>query len=286
MEHSILFNIRLPHILLGIAVGGSLSLSGVILQGMFRNPLTEPYTLGIAGGAVLGVSINIVFRLGNVFGFIIFPISGFLGALLVIILIYVFNIRKGIVKIQGLLLTGVMMSFISSSLNMLIMSIARTEDLQGIIHWTMGSLSESNWTLILIILSVSILGLILSSFFSLDLNAFGMGEEEAIHIGINTSRTKKILFILVSILVGLSVSVGGIIGFVGLIVPHFMRLSVGGDHRILLVSSFLSGAAFLILCDMIARIIISPLELPVGVITGIIGGILFITAINRKKAEI
>ncbi len=285
-EYSIIFDIRLPRLLLGLAVGGSLSLAGVILQGMFRNPLVEPYTLGISGGAAIGVCLNMVCNLHLTYGILTLPVSGFLGAGFVILLIYFLSLRKGVVKIQGLLLTGVMISFISSSFIMLMMAVSHTENLQGIVFWIMGSLEEPNWLLIKLALWLSVGGLIASYFFCFDLNAFSLGEEEALHLGINIERTKKLLFILASLLAGFSVSVTGIIGFVGLVVPHFMRMIVGGDHRILLISSFLAGASFLIFCDTIAKIIIAPMELPVGVITGIIGGILFIYALTKKKVVI
>jgi iron complex transport system permease protein len=281
-EYSILFDIRLPRIILGFAVGGALSLAGVILQGMFRNPLVEPYTLGISGGAALGVCLNIVLRLSPKIGILSLPISGFLGAILVILLVYGLSRRKQILKIQGLLLTGVMISFIASSLVMLIMAVSRTEDLHGIIFWIMGSLEEPNWSLIKLMVSVSILGLFISYLLSSDLNALSLGEEEAVHLGINIERTKKVLFLLASLLTGCAVSVAGVIGFVGLVIPHLMRLFVGQDHRILLITSFLTGGTFLILCDTLARTIISPLELPVGVVTGIVGGIVFIYTLSKK----
>lgn len=281
-EYTILFNIRLPRILLGFAIGGALSLAGVILQGMFRNSLVEPYTLGISGGAALGVCFNIVLRLNQRVGILSLPASGILGAGLVIILIYFLSIRKGILRIQGLLLTGVMLSFISSSLIMLIMAISRSEDLGGIVFWIMGSLEEPDWLLIKLAILISISGLFLSYPFSISLNALVLGEEEAKHLGINVERDKRILFIISSVLTGVSVSVCGIIGFVGLVVPHFIRMFVGGDHRILLLGSYLSGAIFLILCDTFARIIIAPLELPVGVITGILGGSIFLYVLAKR----
>ena len=253
------------------------------MQGMFRNPLVEPYTLGISGGAALGVCLNIVFHLHRIFGVLTLPMSGFLGAILVIILVYSLSRRKGILKIQGLLLTGVMISFISSSLIMLIMAVSRTEDLHGIVFWIMGSLEEPNWVLIKLAVGVSVFGLVVSYLFCLDLNALSLGEEEALHLGVNIEKTKRLLFIIASLVTGCSVSIAGIIGFVGLVVPHFVRMFIGSDHRILLISSFLCGAAFLILCDTLARTIISPLELPVGVITGILGGSLFVYALIRKQ---
>ena len=278
----ILFKIRLPRIILGFAVGGALAIAGVILQGLFRNPLVEPYTLGISGGAGVFVCLNIVLKIYQKFGVITFPIAGFLGAGLVIILVYILSIKKGKLRIQGLLLTGVMISFISSSLIMLIMAITRTENLHGIVFWIMGSLEEPDMFLVKMTFLVSILGLLTSYVFSLDLNAFSCGEEEAHHLGIDVEKAKKLLFVLASVLTGVCVSVAGIIGFVGLLVPHLMRMLVGEDHRILLLSSYLCGAGFLIFSDTLARTIISPLELPVGVITGIIGGSLFIYVLTKR----
>jgi len=285
-ERIILFDLRLSRIILGIAFGGGLSLCGVILQGMFRNPLVEPYTLGISGGAALGVCIGIVLKLSKISGSYILPVSGFAGAVFVVIIIYALSIRKGKIKIQNLLLTGVMISFVCSSLVMLLMAISRSEDLHGIIFWTMGSLAVNDWLLVKISITISLTLLFISLFFTIDLNAISLGEEEAIHLGVNIERSKKALFFIVSILSGISVSVAGVIGFVGLIVPHIMRMIFGNDHRILLISSYIGGAIFLILCDTIARTIISPLELPVGVITGIFGGGLFIYALNRRKVSV
>jgi iron complex transport system permease protein len=284
--YSIVFNLRLPRVLLGFAVGGALSLSGVMLQGLFRNPLVEPYTLGISGGAALGVSLNIALHLYHTAGVVSLPLSGFIGALAVILLLYSLSMRRGILKMQGLLLTGVMISFISSSLIMLIMAVSRAEDLHGIVFWIMGSLGESDWPFVKLMGAASIIGLLLSYFFALDLNALSLGEEEALHLGVNVERSKRLLFVLASLLTGLCVSSAGIIGFVGLVVPHFVRMFVGEDHRILLIASFLCGAGFLVLCDTLARTVIAPLELPVGVITGILGGALFVYALTRREVAL
>ncbi|MEK9149589.1 MAG: iron ABC transporter permease, partial [Candidatus Desantisbacteria bacterium] len=243
-------------------MGGGLSLSGVILQGLFRNPLVEPYTLGISGGAALGVALSIILGWHST---LILPVSGFSGAGITIIIIYILSLRRGRMKIEGLLLMGVMISFISSSLIMLIMSVSRVETFQQIIFWMMGSLEGSNWSLIRLAVCISILGLFVSLFFAISLNALSLGEEEALHLGVDIERSKRILFLLASLLTGFSVSVAGVIGFVGLVIPHLLRLFVGQDHRILLITSFLVGGSFLILCDTLARTIISPCELPVGV---------------------
>jgi iron complex transport system permease protein len=282
MEYTILSRIRLPRILLGIAVGGSLSLSGVLLQGVYRNPLVEPYTLGISGGASLGVAFAIVFGLKISLGSLVLPASGFIGSFLIIFLVYTISARNGRINIQSMLLTGVMVSFIASSAMMLLMAITNTENLHGIIFWIMGSLDEPDMTLIYITLILSFVSLFLSYLFVQPLNALRLGEEKARQLGINTDTTIKLIFLLASLLAGVSVAVAGVIGFVGLIIPHLMRLMVGSDYRILLVSSFLSGSVFLVLSDVIARTIISPNELPIGVITGIAGGIAFLLMLSRS----
>jgi len=166
------------------------------------------------------------------------------------------------------------------------MSISRVEDLRGIVFWIMGSLEEPQWSLIYLVLGVSIVGLIGSYFLSVRLNALALGEEEARHLGIDTEATKRLLFLIASLITGCCVSVTGIIGFVGLAVPHFVRMLTGQDHRILLICSFLGGAIFLIASDTVARTIISPIELPVGVVTGIIGGIIFIYALSKRGIQL
>ncbi len=283
MEYTILRQIRIPRVVLGIAVGGALSLSGVLLQGVYRNPLVEPYTLGISGGASLGVAFVIVFGLHLLLGSFVLPIAGFVGSFLIIFLVYTISTRSGRINIQSMLLTGVMVSFIASSSMMLLMATTSTENLHGIIFWIMGSLDESDMSLIYITLILSICALFVSYLFVQPLNALRLGEEKAKHLGINTDTAIKLLFLLASLLAGVSVAVAGVIGFVGLIIPHLMRLLVGSDYRILLVSSFLSGSIFLVISDVIARTIISPNELPIGVITGIAGGIAFLLMMSRTS---
>lgn len=283
IEHTIMMNIRLPRVLLGIAVGGALSLSGVILQGVYRNPLVEPFTLGISGGAALGVAFAIVLGLHFSMGSFILPLMGFAGALGTIIIVYFISVKKGRIRIQNMLLIGVMISFVASSIMMLLMSITTSENLHGIVFWIMGSLDEPKQSLIWINLIVSIVGLLLAYLFVKPLNALRLGEEKARHLGVNTNTSIKILFLIASLLAGVSVAVAGVIGFVGLVIPHLMRLIVGTDNRILLISSFLGGSIFLILCDSISRVIILPNELPIGVITGIVGGLVFVLILSRTS---
>lgn len=282
IEHTILCDVRLPRIFLGVAVGGALSLAGVILQGMFRNPLVEPYTMGISGGAALGVCLAIILKLGNGFGVWSLPVAGSIGAVATIFVVYFLSTGKHVLNIRNLLLIGIMISFICSSLITLIMAMARGEDLHGIIFWIMGSLEQPNTLLVKIAFVISFVSLGISYFFCLELNALALGEEEASHLGISVENTKRLLFILASIMTGLGVSAAGIIGFVGLVVPHFMRLFLGSDHRILLIASWLCGGLFLVFCDTLARTVISPTELPVGVITGLLGGSIFVYVLCRR----
>ena len=282
VERTILYEVRLPRVFLGVAVGGALSLAGVILQGMFRNPLVEPYTMGISGGAALGVCLSIILRLGVSFGVWSLPVAGSIGAAATIFTVYFLSSGKRGLNIRNLLLVGIMISFICSSLITLIMAVAKVEDLHGIIFWVMGSLEQPDPFLVKIALVVSVVALVVSYFFCLELNALALGEEAASHLGISVENAKRLLFILASVMTGLSVSVAGIIGFVGLVVPHFMRLLLGGDHRILLLSSWLCGGIFLVFCDTLARTVVSPTELPVGVVTGLLGGIIFVYVLCRR----
>ena len=284
LEYTVLTQIRLPRIILAIAVGGSLSLSGAILQGIYRNPLVEPYTLGISGGAALGISIAIVFGL-NAAGFLVLPLFGFAGAVVSLFIVYLLSVRRGGLSINSMLLIGVMVSFVSSSAMMFLMSISTSENIQSIVFWVMGSLDEVDILLIRPVLFTSVAGLTLSYFFARPLNALRLGEMKARHLGINTNLAIRLLFFIASVLTGVAVAVAGIIGFTGLVIPHLIRLIIGNDYRVLLAGSFLGGAIFLVLSDIVARTIISPNELPIGVITGLAGGLVFIFVLSRSKSK-
>lgn len=284
IEYTVLAMIRFPRLLLALSVGGALSLSGAILQGIYRNPLVEPYTLGISGGAALGISIAIVFGL-NAASFLVLPAFGFTGAIITLFLVYFLSIKRSGLSINSMLLIGVMVSFVSSSAMMFLMSISTSDNLQNIVFWVMGSLDETNMMLVKVALFSSLAGLFITYFFAQPLNALRLGEVKAKHLGINTNVTVKLLFFVASLLTGIAVSVAGVIGFVGLVIPHLIRLIIGNDYRILLGASFLGGAIFLIFCDTLARTIISPNELPIGVITGLLGGLVFIVVLSRSKSH-
>ena len=283
MAYFILTQIRLPRVILAIAVGGSLSLSGAILQGIFRNPLVEPYTLGISGGAAFGVALTIVTGLHLSIGMIMLPIAGFGGAVATVVLVSLLGFLRGGTDINKMLLIGVMISFVASSSMMFLLSVTTTENMHGIIFWIMGSLDEPNGLLIRITLTISLAGLAISYMFARSLNALRLGDAKASTLGINSKSAIRMLFILASLLTGICVSVAGVIGFAGLVIPHLVRILVGSDYRFLLMGSFLGGGIFLILSDVIARTIISPNELPIGVITGMAGGILFIIVLTQMR---
>jgi len=284
--HTIIFKIRLPRSILAIAVGGSLSLSGVVLQTIFKNPLVEPYTIGISGGASLAVTIALISGLVSKFGSYILSFAGFIGSIISILIIYLISLSLKNKNINNLLLIGVMISFISSSLITLLLSISSTDSINTILFWTMGSLNETNTKLIYFTFSISLISLFVLYFFTGPLNALRLGEIEAQYLGINTSFYINLLLLITSILTGTSIAIAGIIGFVGLIIPHIIKSIVGTDHRILIITSYFAGGIFLLLCDIIARTIISPNELPVGVVTGIIGGIVFIVILTRTQLKL
>ena len=284
IEYTVLTKIRFPRIVLAIAVGGALSLSGAILQGIYRNPLVEPYTLGISGGAALGVAIVLVSGIG-LQSYFTLPFSGFVGALVTLFLVYTLSIRRAGLSMNSMLLIGVMVSFVSSSAMMFLMSLSTSETVHNIVFWVMGSLDEPNTILVKIAFWSSVGGLFTSIFFARPLNALRLGEIKARHLGINTGTTIKLLFVLSSLLTGIAVSVAGVIGSVALVIPHLIRLIIGNDYRVLLLGSFLGGAVFLVLSDTLARTVIAPNELPIGVITGLAGGLMFIVVLSRSGSK-
>lgn len=284
MEYGVLWYIRIPRTILAIAIGGGLSLSGVILQGIYRNPLVEPYTLGISGGASLGITFAIISGLYAIHSLLL-PLFGFAGAFATIFLVYTLSMGKSHGSVNRMLLIGVMISFISSAIVMFLMSVTSVENLPGIIFWTMGSLNESDMMLITGMSLVAFLVLGLAYLFVPALNALRLGESRARYLGVNTQYAIRMLFVLTSLLTGTCIAVAGVIGFVGLIIPHFTRLWVGTDYKYLLGASFLSGSVFLVLCDIVARTVVAPNELPIGVITGMAGGIAFIFILSSRTSK-
>ena len=278
IERDIIWQIRFPRVVLALLVGAGLACCGAVFQGVLRNPLAGPYTLGVSGGAALGATLGIVFGPAGIY----LPLFALSGSALSIFLVYTIASKKRFSN-STLILGGVILSFLFSSLVLLIFAVSRAEDVHGVILWLMGDLSSAPNSLIKLMpfFILPAIGILLA--FSRDLNILTLGEEKALHLGINSQQVKKILFIVVSCIVGACVAASGIIGFVGLIIPHFMRRILGVDHRLLLPASCVAGAIFLILCDTLARVIIRPMELPVGVITGIFGGLFFLSFLIKSK---
>jgi len=282
-EELALMEWRLPRILIGVMVGGGLALAGVVFQALLRNPLAEPYILGVSSGGSLGAVIAIMLGISSIKGFPTLPIFAFLGSLATVFLVY------GIANVGGkspthiLLLAGVIVNAFFSAVIMFIVSIVRESDTHRFLIWSMGNLSpvETKLTVSSMILILS--GGFILLFYSQKFNLLSMGEETAVELGVEVERVKKVAFVLASLITGACVSVCGIIGFVGLIVPHVVRMTIGADHRILMPASALIGAIFLVMADTIARTITSPAEIPVGVVTALCGAPFFIYLLRRKR---
>ena len=286
MYTNIVLDIRVPRVLLAGLVGASLAIAGAAFQGLLRNPLADPYTLGVSSGASVGAVITLFLHLSlPLLGSLTLPFMSVICAFLTIILVLFFaqKIDRSM-KVETIILTGVIFSaFLGAFISLMI---ALTGDeLRMIIGWLLGSVSMRGWEYVMIILPFFIIGSILLLFNSSELNAMSFGEERAQHLGVNVKKRKLLILSAGSILTGAAVSVSGTIGFVGLVIPHLTRLLWGPDHKHLLPLSMLTGSGFLILADLVARTIISPLELPIGVITAIIGAPVFALILLRSKRK-
>ncbi|MGC9975783.1 MAG: iron chelate uptake ABC transporter family permease subunit [Syntrophales bacterium] len=280
VEKTILFDIRLPRIIFASIVGASLSLAGVVFQGLLRNPLADPYILGISAGSAVGAIIALLTGLS----FIPLGIPGlaFLGALLTIFLVYGIARTKKEIHSTTLLLAGVIVNAFFSAAIMFLIATTSTKNLHSIMFWLMGDMSLAEWNEIILTGLLLIFGSVVIYSYARHLNLIVTGEETAQQLGVNVEKTKKILLLAASLVTGAAVSVSGIIGFVGLIVPHMVRMMFGSDHRLLLPASFLFGGSFLVIADTIARTLTAPAELPAGVITALCGAPYFIYLLRRK----
>lgn len=278
---TIILNFRLPRIIVGVFVGAALSIAGVTVQGIFRNPMAEPYTIGVSAGAALGAVAAISLGFGF-FGVLTLPLTSFIFSMLSIFLVY--NIAKvgGKLPVSTLLLAGIAVSLFLSAITRILMYTAG-EELHNIVFWLMGGLWNRTWTHVQISAPPIILGSLGIFYFSRGLNTILLGEESAHHLGIKVEQMKKILIVLASLITAVAVSVSGIIVFVGLVIPHTMRILIGADHRILLPSSALAGGIFMVWADNVARTILSPEELPVGIITALAGAPFFIYLLKKRK---
>lgn len=278
---TIVLAVRLPRIILAGMVGASLGLAGVIFQAMFRNPLADPYLIGISSGAALGATLAISFGASTIGIFSPIPVFAFMGALMSIYLAYRFARLGSLMSVSSLLLAGIAIgSFCNAVISVLM--VYSKHDLQTIIFWLMGGFSARNWNHVLMALPWFMISPTLM-FFARDLNIILLGEEKAQNLGVDIEWTKKILLALASLIAAAAVSVSGIIGFIGLIVPHIVRIIVGPDHRLLIPATVLSGASALILADTAARTFFGSMELPVGIVTAAIGAPFFVYLLRTRK---
>ena len=280
-ERTIILSLRLPRAILAGFVGAGLSVSGATFQALLRNPLADPYILGVSSGAAVGTIIAILLGLGiSSFGL---PLVSFLGALLSILVVFYCGRQEGRIHPNTLLLAGVIVGSFLSALIMFFISVSQKEELRTIIFWLMGDFSFSNARAILIIFPYILLGVFLLYLRARHLNLLLSGEESAVQLGVDVERLKLVSYVSASLITAASVSVCGLIGFVGLIIPHSARLIFGPDHRLLIPASALIGASFLIASDTFARTLLAPVELPVGVITAAFGGPFFIYLLRTRK---
>ena len=280
-EQAIILSLRFPRALSAGLVGAGLSVSGAIFQALLRNPLADPYILGVSSGAAVGAIVAILMGLSTLsFGL---PLASFIGAFLTILVVFYFGRQDGKIHPNTLLLAGVITSSFLSALIMFFISISQKEELRTIIFWLMGDFSFSNYQAVGMIFPYILLAFFVLYFRARQFNLILSGEESALQLGVDVERLKLFSYLFASLITAASVSVCGLIGFVGLIIPHSVRLAFGSDHRLLLPSSALVGASFLIASDTLGRTLLAPVELPVGVITATLGGPFFIYLLRTRR---
>ena len=284
IARNVFFRLRLPRVLLGGILGATLAAVGAALQALFRNPLAEPFTLGVSGGGALGASIAIALGWGaRVAGVPLVFLAAFAGAGLSVLVVYRIA-RSGLVILPGaLLLSGVVINVIASAGVLTVQHVSDTGRALQILRWLMGSLDVVGFDVIWRVLLFLIPGWVVLFYFTRDLQLLAVDEESAASLGVNVRLCERVIFVVSSLLVGVTVSVGGSIAFVGLIVPHVVRLIFGQDLRIVLPSSFILGASFLMIADAVARTALGEIELPVGAVTGLLGGPFFLWLLRREQ---
>jgi len=282
-DRVILFDTRLPRVLLAAIVGGALATAGVALQGLLRNPLAEPHLIGVSGGAALGAVVAVILGGRTVFTETsLLPLAAAVGALSSMGIIYRLALVHGRLQPYVLLLAGVVYNAFAGALILCVNAIADFYQAQGVLFWLMGNLATQSYTLVLTIGLYTAAGTGWLLLQTRQLNVLSLGDEGALQLGVAVDRTRRATFFGASLLVGAVVSVSGMIGFVGLIVPHVMRLTLGADHRLLLPASLLGGAIFLIWADTVARTALGVVEIPVGVVTALCGGPFFVYLLKRE----
>ena len=283
----ILLQVRLPRVLLAFLVGGALAAVGVGLQALLRNPLAEPYVLGISSGAAFGATLGILLGVGGtVMGISALPILSFAGGLISIFVVYRISVTYRMLSVHTLLLAGVILNALFSALIMFVVSIADPTRAFKMMMWLMGTLTAPEYSTLLWLGVCLAIGSVVLFWLARPLNILTMGEETARALGVEIDRVKKVIFVVSALMTGTVVSIAGLIGFVGMIVPHTVRMVVGADHRLLLPASGIVGGMFLMIADTIARSVLALTELPVGVVTALVGGPIFIYLLVKRKAGV
>lgn len=277
-QYDILFQIRLPRILLAAAVGGSLATAGASYQALLRNPLAEPYLLGVSNGAAVGTMIALVFFGANEWSR---PVLAFAGALVATLAVYQLARGRAGATPERLILAGVIVTTFLSSVIVFVTTLMDATRIRSFTFWLLGDLSGATKTLLPVAITMVVVGVIALTLNARSLNLLMLGERDAFDLGVEVGRVRIVVFVVASMLVGSSVAASGSVGYVGLVVPHLVRLSLGSDNRISIPAAALGGALFVIVADTIARTIIAPRELPVGAITALIGAPLFIYLLKR-----
>jgi iron complex transport system permease protein len=285
-DYEIFFKVRLPRIILACLVGAALACSGVVFQALLRNPLADPYILGISSGAGLGVIIAVISGLDWILGRSPVAFFAFAGALGTVWLVWFIGRLTGKFHVTGLLLAGVVVNAFFSAVIMFLTSIAKSQQVYSTIFWLMGNITEEDFLVLWLGTGFVIGGIIALFYISPQLNALSFGEEDARSMGVNIAGTQLIAFAIAAAITAIAVSLSGLIGFVGLLVPHAVRLVFGPDHRQLLPLSGIVGAIFLVIADTLARIIIAPAQLPVGVVTAILGGPFFLVLLVKYSRKV
>lgn len=278
----ILREIRIPRVMMAVGVGALLSMSGLVMQSVFRNPLVEPYTMGLSGGAVLGVAIAFMLGISSAVGNIGVTLMAMLGALLTMGIILLLR-RVLHYDVNKMLLSGVMISFATSSVTVLLMSLTTRENMSQIVMWNMGSLDITTKEMSYIVVIISVVMVVVLSFLGNEMNVLMVGESMARHVGVRIDIVVPLLFVLATVMAAVSVSFVGVVAFVGMIVPHVVRHIFGYDHRVITAITAIIGAIFMLMCDIVARVVIYPQEIPTGVMCGIVGGVMFIYLTAKSK---
>lgn len=281
----IILGIRLPRAILAGLVGAGLAVAGALLQALLRNPLADPYILGISGGAALGGVLALALGLGAGLAFLSVPIVAFLGALGATALLYAIAGAGGRAPSHSLLLTGVVFNAFASSLIVFATTAAYLSRVAGVFLWLIGSIRLVDPPLIAGVAFLLAIGLAVGTYRAFALNLMAQGDEIATHLGVDVPRVRREVLGATALVIGASVAVSGLVGFVGLIVPHVLRLVIGADHRTLVPASALAGAAFLMVADTLARTILAPTELPVGALTALVGGPVFLVLLRRELSR-